>query len=165
MATDKAAGAFPVDQPVKALIRDHDMVRALADRYLASDNPEVRKQAGTQILQSLHMHSRLEESIFYPAVRSIDASLISHFEQDHLKVDDLVATLEGMSLDDSHSDTLMRELISAVTAHIQEEENQLFPRIEGSGIDMTPVGLQMQSFEANLVHTQAQISDGSIRRR
>lgn len=70
-----------------------------------------------------------------------------------------------MSLDNSHSDALMRELISAVTAHIQEEENELFPRIEGSGIDMTAVGLQMQSFEANLVHTQAQVGDGSIRRR
>lgn len=165
MATDKQAGAYPVDQPVKALIRDHDMVRALADKYLNSDSQDVKKQAGTQILQALHMHSRLEESIFYPAVRSIYASLIGHFEQDHLKVDDLVATLEGMSFDDSHSDTLMRELLGAVMAHIQEEENDLFPRIEGSGLDMTPVGLQMQSFEANLVHTQAQISDGSIRRR
>ena len=165
MATDKQAGAYPVDQPVKALIRDHDMVRALADKYLNSDSQDVKKQAGTQILQALHMHSRLEESIFYPAVRSIDASLIGHFEQDHLKVDDLVATLEGMSFDDSHSDTLMRELLGAVMAHIQEEENDLFPRIEGSGLDMTAVGLQMQSFEANMVHTQAQISDGSIRRR
>lgn len=165
MATDKEAAAFPVDQPVKALIRDHDMVRALADTYLNSDSQEVKKQAGTQILQALHMHSRLEESIFYPAVRCIDASLIDHFEQDHQKVDDLVATLEGMSMDDSHSDTLMRELLAAVANHIQEEESDLFPRIEGSGVDMTPVGLQMQSFEANLVHTQARISDGSIRRR
>jgi len=170
MASEKEAGsgahgAFPVDQPVKALIRDHDMVRALADRYLNSDSQEVKKQAGTQILQAVHTHSRLEESIFYPAVRNIDASLVGHFEQDHLKVDDLLATLEGMSLDDAHSDALMREMLGALMAHIQEEENDLFPRIESSGVDMTPVGLQMQSFEANLVHTQAQISDGSIRRR
>lgn len=165
MATDKQAGAFPADRPVEALVRDHHMVRALADKYLNSDSQEVKKQAGTQILQALHMHSRLEESVFYPAVRRIDASLINHFEQEHLKVDDLIATLEGMSLDDAHSDSLMRELIAAVTAHIQEEESELFPRIEGSGVDMTAVGLQMQAFEANLVHTQAQISDGNIRRR
>jgi hypothetical protein len=59
----------------------------------------------------------------------------------------------------------MRELIGAVRAHIQEEENDLFPRIEGSGVDMTPVGLQMQAFEANLVHTQAQLSDQGAMRR
>jgi hemerythrin superfamily protein len=158
-------GGFPVDRPVEALVHDHNMVRKLADKYLNSGSQEVKKQTGTQILQALHMHSRLEESVFYPAVRGIDASLIGRFEQAHQKVDELLATLDGMSLDDAHSDTLMRELISAVTAHIQEEENELFPRIEGSGIDMTPVGLQMQAFEANLVHAQAQVSDGSIRRR
>ena len=158
-------GGFPADRPFEALVRDHDMVRALADRYLNSDSQEVKKQAGKQILQALHMHSRLEESVFYPAVRCIDESLIRHFEQDHQKVDELLATLDGMALDDAHSDGLMRELIGAVTAHIQEEENDLFPRIEGSGVDMTPVGLQMQAFEANMVHTQAQLSEQGAMRR
>lgn len=168
MATDMdqgTKGAFPVDRPIEALVRDHDMVRTLADRYLNSDSQEVKKQAGRQILQALHMHSRLEESVFYPAVRCIDESLVKHFEQDHQKVDDLLATLDGMSLDDAHSDTLMRELISAVMAHIQEEENDLFPRIEGSSVDMTPVGVQMAAFEANMVHMQAQMSDQGAMRR
>lgn len=168
MASDMEQGrtsAFPVDRPIEALVRDHDMVRSLADKYLNSDSQEVKQQAGKQILRALHMHSRLEESVFYPAVRCIDESLIGHFEQDHQKVDDLVATLEGMSLDNAHSDGLMRELISAVTAHVQEEENDLFPRIEGSGVDMTPVGLQMQAFEANMVHMQAQMSDQGAMRR
>lgn len=167
MATDKdpGTGAFPVDRPTEALLRDHNMVRALSDKYLNSNSQEVKTQAGRQILQALHMHSRLEESVFYPAVRCIDEGLIRHFEQDHQKVDDLLATLDGMSLDDAHSEVLMRELISAVTAHIQEEENDLFPRIAGSGVDMTPVGLQMQSFEANMVHMQAQMSDQGAMRR
>ncbi|QOY95283.1 hemerythrin domain-containing protein [Massilia sp. UMI-21] len=158
-------GAFPVDRPVEALVRDHDMVRALADKYLNSDSREVKKQAGKQILQALYLHSQLEESVFYPAVRSIDEPLIAHFEQAHRKVDALLATLERMPLDDAHSDQLMRELIGAVTAHIQEEEIQLFPRIEGSGVDMITVGLEMQAFEANMVHTQGQMSDSQIRRR
>ena len=87
------------------------------------------------------------------------------FEQDHQHTDVLIATLDGMSLDDAHSDQLMRELISAITAHIQEEENDLFPRIEQVGMDMTPLGLQMQAFEANLVHMQAQLSDSHAQRR
>ena len=170
MATEHDAGmgrhgAFPVDRPMEALRHDHDMVRHLADKYLNSDNKEVKKQAATQILQALHMHSRLEESVFYPAVRDIDAGLIGHFEQDHQHVDDLVATLQGMSLDDAHSEQLMRELLTAVTSHIQEEENDLFPRLEQSGLDMTSVGLQMQAFEANMVHMQAQLSDSQVRRR
>ncbi|MFC0251362.1 hemerythrin domain-containing protein [Massilia consociata] len=161
----KEAGAFPIDRPTEALLRDHNMVRKLSEKYLNSDSQEVKMQAGKQILQALHMHSRLEESVFYPAVRCIDESLIGHFEQDHQHVDDLLATLDGMSLDNAQSEPLMRELISAITTHIQEEENDLFPRIEGSGVDMTPVGLQMQAFEANMVHMQAQLSDQGAMRR
>ncbi len=151
-------GAFPVDKPIEALRRDHDLVRKLAERYLDSDHPQVRKQAATQILQALHNHSRLEETIFYPGVREIDADLIARFEQDHLKVDDLLSTLQGMSLDDPHSERLMHELLEAAMQHIQEEENELFAKLEQARLDLAPLGLQMQAFEANLIHMQAQAS-------
>jgi hypothetical protein len=44
----------------------YDTVRKLADKYLNSSDMEVKNQAGTQLLQAIHTHSRLEESIFYP---------------------------------------------------------------------------------------------------
>ena len=84
------------DDPIQSLVRDHDTVRKLADKYLNSSDVEVKKQAATQLLQAIHNHSRLEESIFYPNVRCLDDNLVRHFEQDHLKVDDLLATLQGM---------------------------------------------------------------------
>ena len=40
--------------------------------------------------------------------------------------------------------------------HIQEEEDQFFPMLEQANIDLTPIGLEMASFEANLIHMQAQ---------
>ena len=153
------------DDPIQALERDHDMVRKLADKYLNSGDMEVKKQAATQLLQAIHTHSRLEESIFYPNVRCIDESLVRHFEQDHLKVDDLLATLQGMAPDEPRAEPMMREMLNAVLSHIDEEENQLFPRLRQSNADMSDIGLQMQSFEANLVHMQAQASDQGIRRR
>jgi hemerythrin superfamily protein len=152
------------DDPIQALERDHDMVRKLADKYLNSGDMEVKKQAATQLLQAIHTHSRLEESIFYPNVRCIDESLVRHFEQDHLKVDDLLATLQGMAPDEPRAEPLMREMLSSLMSHIDEEENDLFPRLRQSNVDMTDVGLQMQSFEANLVHMQAQASDQGQRR-
>jgi hemerythrin superfamily protein len=150
--------------PIQMLVRDHDMVRKLADQYLNSNDTEVKKQAGTQLVQAIHTHSRLEESIFYPNVRCLDDGLIRHFEQDHLKVDDLLATLQGMSMDEARAEPLMREMLNSVLSHIDEEEQQLFPRLQQSNVDMSDIGLQMQSFEANLVHMQAQASD-QIRKR
>jgi hemerythrin superfamily protein len=151
--------------PIQALTRDHDMVRKLADTYLNSSDMEVKKQSAIQLLQAIHTHSRLEESIFYPNVRCLDDNLIRHFEQDHLKVDDLLATLQGMQPDEPRTEPLMREMLNAVLSHIDEEEQQLFPRLQRSNVDMSDIGLQMQSFEANLIHMQAQASDQGTRRR
>jgi hemerythrin superfamily protein len=151
--------------PIQALTRDHDMVRKLADTYLNSSDMEVKKQSAIQLLQAIHTHSRLEESIFYPNVRCLDDNLVRHFEQDHLKVDDLLATLQGMQPDEPRAEPLMREMLNAVLGHIDEEEQQLFPRLQRSNVDMSDIGLQMQSFEANLIHMQAQASDQGTRRR
>jgi hemerythrin superfamily protein len=153
-----------LDDPIQMLVRDHDTVRKLADKYLNSSDQEVKTQAATQLLQAIHTHSRLEESIFYPNVRCLDDNLVRHFEQDHLKVDDLLATLQGMSPDEPRAEPMMREMLNAVLSHIEEEENDLFPRLRQSSVDMSDIGLQMQSFEANLVHMQAQASDQGRRR-
>jgi hemerythrin superfamily protein len=153
------------DDPIAALMRDHDMVRKLADKYLNSSDMEVKKQAATQLLQAIHTHSRIEESVFYPNVRCLDDNLIRHFEQDHLKVDDLLATLQGMAPDEPRAEPMMRELLTSLMSHIDEEENNLFPRLRQSNVDMADVGLQMQSFEANLIHMQAQASDQGSQRR
>ena len=163
MQPGQRQGGFPVDRPTEALRMDHDMVRMLADKYINGNSPEVKKQAATQMLQALHTHSRLEESVFYPGVRNIDPNMIGHFEQDHLKVDDLLATLQGMPLDDQHSDRLMRDLINMTMQHIQQEENDFFPKLEAANLDLSQLGAQMQAFEANLIHTQAQVGQTQAR--
>jgi hemerythrin superfamily protein len=153
------------DDPIAALMRDHDLVRKLADKYLNSSDMEVKKQAAAQLLQAVHTHSRIEESVFYPNVRCLDDNLVRHFEQDHLKVDDLLATLQGMAPDEPRAEPMMRELLTSLMNHIEEEENDLFPRLRQSNVDMADIGLQMQALEANLIHMQAQASDQGSRRR
>jgi hemerythrin superfamily protein len=170
MATTDDAGrarphdAFPVDNPVKALLRDHDLVRKLADKYQNTQSADVKKQAATQLIQAIHMHSRLEEGVFYPGVRRVDPNLVARYEEDHLAVDDLLATLQGMSMDEARAEPLVRELIDAVLSHIRQEETQLFPELKQAALDLTSIGLEMQAFEANLVHMQAQLSDRGARR-
>jgi len=149
-------GAFPVDRPTEALLRDHKMVRKLVEMYLNTDSMEVKMEAAPQILMLLEMHSQLEEGVFYPAVRSLDESMIGHFEQEHQKTDDLLQSLKTMSLDDPQAEQMMRQLIDMTMHHIEEEEQQFFPKLQQSGMDLTQVGMQMQAFEANLVHMQAQ---------
>jgi len=158
-----AHDALPADHPIQALLRDHDLVRKLADKYLHSTSIEVKKQAAIQLLQAMHTHSRLEESVFYPGVRKIEPNLVAHFEEEHLNVDDMLATLQGMNLDEPRAEPLMRDLIDAVLSHIHEEENDFFPMLRLANLDLSALALEMQSFEANLVHMQAQRSEREAR--
>lgn len=161
--TNENRGAFPVDRPVEALLRDHNTVRKLADAYANSQDANVKTQAASQILQLLETHAKLEESVFYPAVRDVDTSMVGHFEQEHQKADDLLESLKGMSMDDPQAEQMMRQLIDMTMHHIQEEESQFFPMLEQASMDMSPIGLQMQAFEANLVHAQAQANQPGAR--
>jgi len=156
-------GAFGPDTPLQALLRDHHLVRELARYYLSSDSPAVKKQAATQLLHAIHAHSRLEESVFYPGVRGIEPNLIAQLEEEHLTADDLLATLGVLDMAEPRFDNLLRELIDVVLAHMDEEETELFPMLQHAAFDMTPVGLEMQAFEANLVHLQGQLSNGGVR--
>jgi hemerythrin superfamily protein len=155
--------AVPADNPILMLQRDHKRVRALAERYLAGTSIEVKKQAATELLQAIHTHSRVEESVFYPGVRRVEPNLIAHFEEEHLNADDLLVTLQGMRMDAPRAEPLMRELIAAVLEHIDEEENELFPMLRHAALDLTPIGLEMQAFEAALVHRQGALSNGWAR--
>jgi hemerythrin superfamily protein len=68
-----------------------------------------------------------------------------------------------MSMDDARAEPLVRELLDAVLSHIRQEEEQLFPELRQAKLDLTSIGLEMQAFEANLVHMQAQLSDRAAR--
>lgn len=155
---------FPVDQPVIALVRDHNMVRRLVEAYRNSDTQEVKIEIIEQVLTMLETHSRLEESVFYPAVRDVDAAMIDHFEEEHQKADEILVALKRMSLNDPKAMPMFEQLIDMTMHHIQEEETEFFPKLELANMDMTPIGLQMQAFEANLVHAQAQASEKNVRR-
>jgi hemerythrin superfamily protein len=151
--------AFPVDRPVEALLRDHKMVRTLVEAYRASDSDAVRINAAEQVLMLAETHSLLEERVFYPAVREIDPALIGDFEQEHEKTDQLLSSLKQKSLNDPEAFTMFEQMIDLLLPHIEREEAEFFPKLEKSGIDMTPIGVQMQAYEADIVSMQAKTSD------
>ena len=75
----------------------------------------------------------------------------------------MLAALQGMHLDEQRADMLMRDMIQSTLAHIREEEEELFPMLELAHLDLSAVALEMQVFEANLVHMQAQFGGRGIR--
>ncbi|WP_334188384.1 hemerythrin domain-containing protein [Noviherbaspirillum sp.] len=153
---DRRGGAgFPVDQPLQALRMDHQLVRKLFDSYLGSQDMNVRKEAGRQILMNLELHDALEQTVFYPRVHEADASLVDSCEEDHQQVRQMIDQLKAMDDNDPQCEQMYRQLSEAVMQHVEVEEQQLFPKVEQANMDMSALGLEMQAFEANMVSGQA----------
>ena len=155
----RGSAGFPVDQPIEALKTDHHIVKQLFDHYMNTQDMNVKKQAGPQAVLLVEMHSRLEESVFYPQVHEVDSTLVDNCENEHQQVDDMIARLKSMDAGDAQYDQLFRQMATAVLRHIDTEEQQLFPKVMQANLDMSALGAQMQMFESNMLATQARESD------
>jgi len=155
----RSQSGFPVDQPLDALKADHAFVKQLFERYTTTQDMKVKEEAGPRILELLEMHASLEETVFYPAVHQIDASLVDHSEQEHQEAKQLINQLKSMQVGSAQYDQMMVQLRDSIMHHVQSEEQKLFPEVQQAGIDMTQLGIQMQAYEASMVSAQARASD------
>ncbi|HEY0844292.1 MAG TPA: hemerythrin domain-containing protein [Noviherbaspirillum sp.] len=149
-------GEFPVDQPMEALKTDHRLVRQLFDRYFQTQDMSEKQDTGRHILSLLEMHTALEETVFYPRVRSEDSSLIDQCEQDHDQARQLIRSLRLMNDGDPQAEPLFRQLAEAILRHVELEEQQLFPKIEQSNLDLSGIGHEMQAFETRMIADRMQ---------
>lgn len=149
-------GEFPVDQPMEALKTDHQFVRQLFERYFQAQDVNEKQDAGRHILSLLEMHTTLEETVFYPRVRNEDPALIDQCEQDHDQARQLIRSLRLMNDDDPQAEPIFRQLADAVLRHMELEEQQLFPKVEQSSLDLSGIGHEMQAFETRMIADRMQ---------
>ena len=158
--SQRAQGSFSLDDPTQALIQDHNYVRQLFQRYLSTSDMQVKQQAGPQICDALQMHTTLEEAVFYPRVQEIDAALVEKCQDDHQQADEILVQLQELQAGEAAYDDLMQQLHDAIIAHIELEEQELFPAVRNSAIDLQDLALRMQAYESNLISTQAASGKG-----
>lgn len=149
-------GEFPVDHPIEALRTDHQFVRQLFDRYFHTQDAGDKHAVGRHLLALLEMHTTLEETVFYPRVRSVDPGLIDVFEQEHEQATQMIRTLRLMNDGDPQAEPIFHQLANAVLPHIEVEEQQLFPRVEQANFDMSAIGHEMQSVETRMIADRMQ---------
>ncbi len=157
----RGQGSFSLDDPMQALIHDHNYVRQLMQHYLSTQDEQVKQQAGPQICEALQMHTTLEEAVFYPRVQELDPALVERCQDDHQEADELLVQLQELQPGEEAYDDLMQQLSDAVTAHIELEEQQLFPAVRNAGMDLQDLALRMQAYESNLISTQAASGRGA----
>jgi hemerythrin superfamily protein len=131
------------------LKKDHDKVKELFSEYDALSGDGAKKNEIAQtVLRELELHSRVEEDIFYPAMRARAGKdgkeLVKHSVSEHHEIDDLVAELKDTDSSDPDFDDRFQELMEDVEEHIEEEETEMFPKAQILGEELEALGKQIQ---------------------
>ena len=118
---------------------DHKEIRRLFDRFeKAGENAHARKgQLVDRIIELLTVHTYIENEVMYPRVREllpeVEDDVLESYEEHHV-ADVLVVELSMMKPDDERFDAKTTVLIENVRHHMEEEEQEWFPKVrEGLG--------------------------------
>ncbi len=118
---------------------DHKQIRKVfKDFEAAGDNAEVRKgQLVDRMIELLTQHTYIENEVMYPRVRELlpdlEDDVLESYEEHHV-ADVLVMELSAMKPGDERFDAKTTVLIENVTHHMDEEEQDWFPKVrEGLG--------------------------------
>ena len=134
---------------VKVLIEDHQKVKKLfKDFEKLKDGDSSSKEKSTivqQICMELAVHAKVEEEIFYPAVRESidDEDLMDEADVEHDGAKSLIAQLEAMEPGDDHYDAKVTVLGEYIDHHVKEEQEEMFPKARKARLDMAELGARI----------------------
>jgi hemerythrin superfamily protein len=135
---------------------DHTRVMALFHRYKADSSPAKKKAIAGMIAAALLVHARIEEEIFYPAMRSAGSTLLDQLEPEHEEMRSMIAQLSGMQPTDPQYDQTFMELMRAVIHHVADEETVLLAHAESLlGERLGELGARMMKRRLQLMAPQA----------
>jgi len=121
------------------LKEDHVRVRKLFAQFQEAGKAATKTKEAIvdKILEELTVHTYLENEVMYPRVQqllpALEEDVLESYEEHHV-ADVLCFELAAMDADDERFDAKTNVLIESVTHHIDEEENDWFPKVrEGLG--------------------------------
>src|SRR6185295_8359252 len=113
---------------------DHKELRKVfADFEKAGENAHVAKgRLVDKMIELLTVHTCIENECMYPQVRELlpdlEDDVLESYEEHHV-ADVLVFELSSMSPEDERFDAKMTVLIENVEHHMEEEEQEWFPKV------------------------------------
>ncbi len=135
---------------ISLLKDDHKKVKKLFKDFskMKDKAQDTDKEAlVTEICKELTVHAQIEEEIFYPAVRKAidDDDLLDEATVEHASAKDLIAQLQTMPVSDPLYDAKVTVLGEYVDHHVQEEQDEMFPKAKKAKMDMESLGKKMAS--------------------
>jgi hemerythrin superfamily protein len=132
------------------LKKQHKEVKGLFKKVEKTEDARGRKQLLEQITQALEMHTRIEEEIFYPAVRGLETKkaeeMVAEAFEEHHVVKLVLKDLPNVDPEDERFEAKMTVLSELVEHHADEEEQEMFKTAERLGKDeLEDLGERMEA--------------------
>ena len=131
-----------------ALLRaDHQLVQGLFDKFEKTRGDDRKAALAEQICNELTVHAQIEEEIFYPAARETirDEDLIHEATVEHQSAKDLIAQIEASDPSDELFDAKVKVLGEYIKHHVREEQNELFPQVRKTKLDLKELGQRLMA--------------------
>lgn len=111
---------------------DHRKAEKIFSEIEKADDPTKLYDGFNQLYKELNLHAETEELVFYPAMREYEETeeLIEEAEEEHVEVKELLEEMKSLSPESSEFKEKMIELKEAVQHHVQEEENEVLPKVQ-----------------------------------
>jgi iron-sulfur cluster repair protein YtfE (RIC family) len=111
------------------LVNDHNKVKDLLTKIQSTDSEETRQKLFSEVKQELEIHTTFEENIFYPQAREKTGmeEAIEEALDEHDEAKQLLEALADMEPTSEEWMATIDELSEALSHHIKEEEQELFP--------------------------------------
>jgi len=108
----------------------HRQVKALFRRL---EQPASDQQSALEELaNSLAAHMTIEHDIFYPAIRRVAEQLVDESYEEHALAEVALKRLLTTAPEEAGFQARLKALAAVIERHVQEEEGELFPRVEAA---------------------------------
>ena len=136
---------------IALLMEDHEYVKK-AFRAFEKMDEEDQPALVKQVLQALKVHTRIEEEVFYPAVRKAikDEDLMNEAEVEHDSAKVLIRQLERMKPSNPKFAATFTVLGEYVNHHVKEEESEMFPKARRARVNLKGLGAKLMGQKIRL---------------
>ena len=134
---------------VQLLKNDHREVNALFGKVKATEDDQEKRELFLQIKTELDTHTHIEETIFYPKLKEKEELKDITLEgiEEHHQAKMFLRELSNLVDDSEKFEPKLKVLMEDIIHHVQEEEGEMFPKVEElfSEAELTELGTQMEA--------------------
>jgi hemerythrin-like domain-containing protein len=140
---------------IALLKQDHREVEALFEQFEHLESNAEKAAMAAKICLMLKVHARIEEELLYPAAQdesdTVEEDLVDEAIVEHASAKQLIAEIEKMKPSEDLYDAKVKVLGEYVKHHVKEEENELFPQLQQSDLDLHEMGRELMERKLELL--------------